>query len=181
MHTLRKTSPGLGQSDLCCGPSAHTTALRQQPQKHAHTRKITKRLLVALFASALPMPMRCQSSSVALTLEEPLWRLPVLAVVVEETAGLKSTDTASSWAGASGPSSQVLMRPPHPPDPSSGLMDLQKVLRIWSAAMPPRQQVAGANTSMRRTCNQTSWLRMLHRSQAMELGQLGRRLLQGDD
>jgi len=30
-------------------------------------------------------------------------------------------------------------------------MDLQKVLRIWSAAMPPRQQVAGASTSIRRT------------------------------
>ena len=30
-------------------------------------------------------------------------------------------------------------------------MALQKVLRTWSAAMPPRQQVAGASTSIRRT------------------------------
>ena len=65
------------------------------------------------------------------TLEEPLERFPVPAEVVEDTAGLAgSTQTASSWVWASGPSSQVLIMPAHPPDPSSGRMDLQKVVRI---------------------------------------------------
>ena len=95
------------------------------------------------------------------TLEEPLVRFPAPAEEVAETAGLASTWTvASSWVWASGPSSQVLMILAHPPDPSSGRMDLQKVVRIWSAAMPPRQHVAGANTSMRRTYTQTHLLEL---------------------
>lgn len=77
--------------------------------------------------------------------------LPEGAELVLEEAGRLSTDTESDCAAGSSPSIQVLIRPTQPPDPSSGPMDLQKVLRIWSAAMPPRQQVAGASTSIRRT------------------------------
>lgn len=76
---------------------------------------------------------------------------PEGAELVLEEAGRLSTDTESDCAADSSPSIQVLIRPTQPPDPSSGLMDLQKVLRIWSAAMPPRQQVAGASTNIRRT------------------------------
>ena len=92
------------------------------------------------------------------TLEEPLERFPAPAEEVVETAGLASAGAASSWVWGSGPSSQVLMIPAQPPDPSSGRMDLQKVFRISSAAMPPRQHVAGANTSIRRTYTQTNLL-----------------------
>ena len=94
------------------------------------------------------------------TLEEPLGRFPAPAEDIVETAGLASTGATSSWVWASGPSSQVLMMPVHPPDPSSGRMDLQKMVRIWSAAMPPRQHVAGANTSIRRTYTQTHLLEL---------------------
>ena len=65
--------------------------------------------------------------------------------VVEEAGfwGGGVSEGAASW-----PSSQALNRPDQPPEPSSGWMDLQKVVRIWSAATPDRQQVAGASTSI---------------------------------
>ncbi len=89
---------------------------------------------------------------------------PEGAELVLEDAGRLSTDTESDCAADSSPSIQVLIRPTQPPDPSSGLMDLQNVLRIWSAAMPPRQQVAGASTSIRRTYIHNATVRLLQKA-----------------